>query len=50
MAGKLTEYELKRMSKDTDRLNAEIGLQSDTIKDIKYKINEQIKVVVKLRE
>ena len=37
---KLTAYELKKMSNYIDHLNATVGLQSETIKDIKIKIKE----------
>jgi len=44
----LTEYDLKRLDKDTDKLNAQVGLHSETIKDMKIKIKEARKLIALL--
>ena len=43
----LTEYDLNKLDSYIDKLNAQIGLHSETIKDVKVKIKEARKKLIK---
>ena len=40
---KMTRYELSELSKAIDRLDAQVGLSHETIKDVRRRINEAMR-------